>query len=363
MYKLNYALLIIITLVSVLSCVSSEKATDKQTEPEPGEGKKIIELAPTNKEELFRQAKNYQQNRDYANALINIVRAEKAEGDEALDDEIRKFKNSLMESLNSRAIEKSVIINDYSGPEVPLEYMIFYTDEEIIYPAFNIPVSFEVMKGQAQITEASFTNTNGVAECEVMKIYKFEDNEILIAANMYIEIEGEIFTIQKLKRDFILHHKDIKDRSIAFVIFERNIDELTNSSISGKQIEQFFIEEGFTVLNGITENNEERFLEATRGETSVIQEYRKKLKAQLIAFTHIESKFSSKVDEDFYFAKSNIAISIVDASTYKVVFNSVIENVKGAGSTEDKAGEKAINQATNAFIKKLGEDIYVLHMQ
>lgn len=357
------ALYIFTILVLLIGCASNDVAVERQKDEMPVEEKNAIKLAPADKEMLLKQAEHYQMNRDYANALINIVRAERAEGDIKLNGEISQLKNNLIENLNSRAIDEVIAIETDKGLEVPLEYMVFYTEGELIYPAFNIPVSFVVKKGKAYITGKSFTNSNGIAKCEVFKVQAFEEDEVLITANIFLEIEGEVFNIRKLKRDFTLHYQGIKERTIAFVIFERNIDELNQRSISGKQIEQIFIEYGFTVLNGINESNREIFMGAINGDTLALHVYKEKLDSRLIAFTYIESIFSSKVSEDFYFAKSRIAVNVVDALTNKVVFNSVIEDVKGAGNTEEKAGKKAINQATSDFIEKLKVEIALIDEQ
>ena len=359
---MKYTVYIFTVIVLIAGCVSHDVAVKRQLEETPLEEPRVIELSPTDKEVLFKQAQNYQKNRDYANALINIVRAERAEGDKALDDSISQFKNNLIENLNSRAVDEVIAIKPEKGLKVPLKYMVFYTEGELIHPAFNIPVSFEVGKGKAQITGSSYTNTNGVAECEVFKVEVFEDDEVLIKANMYLEIEGDIFNIQKLQRDFTLYYRSIKEQTIAFVIFEQNIDVLNQSSVSGKQIEQFFIKNGFTVLHGINENNRDIFMSAINGDTSSLNVYKKKLDSQLIAFTYIDSIYSSKVSEGFYFAKSKIVLDIVDVTTNRVIFNTAIEDIKGAGNTEEKAGKKAISQATSVFIEILKGEITLIDM-
>jgi hypothetical protein len=230
-------------------------------------------------------------------------------------------------------------------------------EDEVIYPAFNIPVTFKVTKGEAQITGKNFTNTTGVAECEVSKVESMENDEIVITAGIFLEIEGETFTISKLQRDFTLYHRSIKEQTISFVVFEENIDAIVPSSISGKLIEDFFIENGFSVLHGINENNKELFTDAMSGYEDSLNEYKGRLDANLIAFTYIESTFSSKISDGFYFARSSITLKLLNAETNRIIFNSVIEDVKGAGSTEEKAGRKAISEATREFIGKLKNEI------
>jgi hypothetical protein len=51
------------------------------------------------------------------------------------------------------------------------------------------------MKGNAQITRKGFTDTSGVAECEVSKVESLVEDEMVITAGIYLEIEGETFTI------------------------------------------------------------------------------------------------------------------------------------------------------------------------
>lgn len=335
----------------------------KQKDEPPLEKVKTLEFAPSDKEELLYKAQHYQNNRDYANALINIVRAERAEGDEALDGEISQFKNNLIENLNSRALDKTATVEAGKGLDAPLEYMVFYTDGELIYPAFNISVTFEVRKGTAQITGTSFTNTNGIAECDVIKVDTLDGSEVIISASVYLDIEGETFNIKKLERDFILYHQSIKEQTISFVVFERNIDRIALNSASGKRIEQFFLQNGFSVLHGINESNEELFVGATGGDASSLHTYKDRLDSHLIAFTHIESAPSSKVSEGFFFAKSRITLTVLDVLTGEMVFDSVIEDVKGAGNTEEKAGTKAIIEATDRFIEKLEGEISSLDMQ
>ena len=98
-------------------------------------------------------------------------------------------------------------------------------------------------------------------------------------------------------------------------------------------------------------------MRAMNGDTSSLNVYKKKLDSQLIAFTYIDSIFSSKVSEGFYFAKSRIVLDIVDIATNEVVFNAIIEDIKGAGNSEEIAGKKAISQATSEFIEKLKREI------
>ena len=122
-------------------------------------------------------------------------------------------------------------------------------------------------------------------------------------------------------------------------------------------IEDFFVENGFSVFHGINESEEELFLKATNGDEDSLGIYRSRLDTTLVAFTYIESFFSSEVTEGFYFARSNILLNIIDFETNKVVFNLVIENVKGAGNTHEKAGRKAIIEATREFKEKLSVEI------
>jgi hypothetical protein len=63
------------------------------------------------------------------------------------------------------------------------------------------------------------------------------------------------------------------------------------------------------------------------------------------------------VTDDFYFARSNIILNIVDSETNEILFSAVVEDVKGAGNTEEKAGRKAISEATKVFIEKLYSEI------
>jgi hypothetical protein len=155
----------------------------------------------------------------------------------------------------------------------------------------------------------------------------------------------------------MLFLQSIKEQTVSFVIFERNIDRIALNSASGTRIEQFFIQKGFSVLHGINETNEELFMGATGGDASSLHTYKDRLDSQLIAFTHIESAPSSKVSEGFFFAKSSITLTVVDVLTDEVVLYSLVEDVKGAGNTEVGAGKKAIAEATDKFIVKLMDDI------
>jgi hypothetical protein len=353
MYMARGAVFILSAMLLVAGCASTDRAVPRGEDEVPVEGAKTIDLAPSDKEVLLKKARDYRENRDYTNALISIVRAERADGDGILEDEISRVKNDLIEHLNARALNETVAVEPGRGLDAPLEYMVFYREGEIIYPAFNMPVFFEVKEGKAQITEKMFTNTNGVAACEVLRVDALGERGVLVTAGVFLDIEGEVFTIQKLSRDFTLHQRGLRAQTISFVVYESNIDRVEYSSASGKRIEHFFIENGFSVSHGIGERDEELFMRASGGDASALHVYGDRLESGLIAFTYIESVFSSKVSEGFYFAKSRIILDIVDTSTRRVVFNSVIEDVKGAGSTEEKAGRKAITEATDAFIEKL----------
>jgi hypothetical protein len=353
MYRVRGVLSILSAMLFVAGCTSTDRAVQRDGDKIPGESTRTIELAPSDKEVLLKKARDYRKNRDYAGALISIVRAESADGDATLRDEISRVKNDLIEHLNARALNETVAVEPGKGTDVPLEYMVFYREGEIIYPAFNMPVFFEVKKGKAQITQKMFTNSNGVAACDVIRIDALEEERVLITAGVFLDIEGEVFTVQKLSRDFTLHHRGLRAQTVSFVVYESNIDRVEPNSVSGKRIEHFFIENGFSVSHGIGERDQELFMQAVGGDPSALHEYGERLKSGLIAFTYIESVFSSKVSEGFYFAKSRIILDIVDTSTRRVVFNSVIEDVKGAGSTEEKAGRKAIAEATDVFIERL----------
>ena len=344
-------------------CTTDNRTVREQKKEETTIEKKEIIITLGSKYELLEKANTYLKNRDYANALINIISAEKAGGGRELDPEIRVFKNNMIEKLNARAMYEKEVIEVGKGLELPLQYMVFYMEDEIIYPAFNIPVTFEMKKGKASITGKSYTNTSGVAECEVSKVESLVENEIIISADVYFDIAGETFYIAKLYREFVLHYKSIKEQAVSFIIFERNIDKVVLNSVSGKLIEDFFVKNGFSVYHGINESNRELFSGAVNGEPDSLKVYRDKLNTELIAFIYIESGFSSKVSEGFYFAKSKIILNIVDVETNKILFNSVVEDIKGAGNSEEKAGRKAINEATEKFIEKLTGQIDSLELK
>jgi len=342
-----------VLILLLTGCSTRQKTVQKET----GEGVTTVELAPRNKRDLFVKAKRYLEQKDYANALINILRAEESGVDDELDYDIGEFKDNLLEGLNARALYEKQLVEIGKGLNTPLKYMVFYMEGEVIYPAFNLPVSFEVKKGKAQITEKGFTNTSGVAECEVNTIESLDENELTITADVTLGLEGKTYSIAKLQREFTLQYKSIKEQTISFIVFEKNIDEIVLNSVSGRLIEDFFIENGFSVLQGINEHNRELFIRATSGDQDSLNEYKNILETSLIAFAHIESVFSSKVSEGFYFAKSNIILNVIDAETNRMIFNSVIKDIKGAGNTEEKAGRKAINEAMEEFLEKLKGEI------
>jgi hypothetical protein len=316
-----------------------------------------VERAPESKGELLEKAKIYLGNKDYANAMINILSAENAPGSTDLDSEIMEFKNNLFEKLNARAIYDKENIEVGRGLKKPLQYMVFFMEDEIIYPAFNIPVTFSVKEGAARITENVFTNTNGVAYCEVINIESLYKNQVVIGAGVYMEINNKAFHIAKLDREFSLQHKSIKEQSITFVVLEKNLDKIVPNSVTGKLIEDFFVEKGFTVFHGINEDRQELFLNAVNGDAESLNVYKSSLDTSLIAFAYIESTFSSEVTEGFYFARSTIVLNIIDIETDEIVFNLVVENVKGAGNTKEKAGRKAISEATREFKEKLAGEL------
>lgn len=340
--------------VLITGCVTTQPVV--QEKPVKKE-EMTIERSPESKQELLNKANTYLKNKDYSNAMINILSAEKAGGSSELDHEIIEFKNNLIEKLNARAIYEKENIEIGKGLNKPLQYMVFFMEDEIIYPAFNIPVSFYVRKGKAQITQKVFTNTNGVAGCEVTNIESTVDNQIIIEAGVYFELDDQIFHITKLLREFTLQHKSLKEQAITFVVFEKNLEKIVLNSISGNLIEDFFVENGYSVFHGINESEQELFLNATNGDAESLGVYKSRLDTALVAFTHIESTFSSEVTEGFYFARSNIVLNIIDFETNKVVFNLVIENVKGAGNTKEKAGRKAISEATREFKEKFSVEI------
>ena len=82
---------------------------------------------------------------------------------------------------------------------------------------------------------------------------------------------------------------------------------------------------------------------------------------ELVAFIHIASVPSSKASEGFFFAKSSIALSVIDLPTGELVLESVIEGCKGAGNTEVTAGERANIEATDKIIEQLHVQVSILH--
>jgi hypothetical protein len=135
------------------------------------------------------------------------------------------------------------------------------------------------------------------------------------------------------------------------------MDEIATNSPSGTLIEDLFIKNGFSVLHGKNEKNWELFSSATNGDLDSLKMYKEELNSTLIAFTSIHSSFSSKVTDDFYFARSNIILNVVNSETNEIFFSTVVEGVKGAGNTEEKAGRRAIKEATNVFLEKLNNEI------
>jgi hypothetical protein len=341
----------------IAGCAGTKKAVRETAEVPEKKEEITVERAPESKGELLNKAKTYLKNKDYANAAINILSAEMAPGSSELDHEITEFKNNLFEKLNARAIYERENVEIGKGLKNPLQYMVFFMEDEIIYPAFNIPVTFSVKEGEAQITEKVFTNTNGVADCEVINIETLDQNQIVVEAGVYFEINDQNFHLTKLDREFTLQHKGIKDQAITFVVFEKNLDKIVLNSVSGKLIEDFFVENGFSVFHGINENNQELFINATNGDSDSLNVYKSMLDTTLIAFTYIESTFSSEVTEGFYFARSSIVLNIIDIETNKIVFNLLVESVKGAGNTKEKAGRKAISEATIEFKQKLAVEL------
>jgi hypothetical protein len=338
-------------------CATTDYAVQTPgTEPSSEQAKRV-DYAPSPREVLLDKALHYQGIRDYANALVNIIRAERIEGDEMLDGRISSCKNTLIENLNARALEADTAVQSGRGLDAPLEYMVFYTEGEIIYPAFNVPVTFEVLRGDASISAGDFTNSNGIARCDVNRINGLDRGELSIQACVYVRIDGEVFRIEKLEREFLLHHRSVKDEALSFVVFERNINTTSANSLSGKRIMQFFIEKQFSAMQCRTETDEELFLRARGGDASSIASYSDASEAGLVVFIHIASFPSSMVSEGFYFAKSAITLSAMDTVTGELVFESVIEGIKCAGNTELKAGACAISEATDRIIEQLQEHV------
>ena len=100
MIKSAFFLLVMIALVA--GCTTDRGAVEDKPGEAAREEPKTIDLAPSDREMLLKEARNYQKNRDYGNALISVVRAERAEGDVALEDEVRRLKNDLLHMLHER---------------------------------------------------------------------------------------------------------------------------------------------------------------------------------------------------------------------------------------------------------------------
>jgi hypothetical protein len=336
------------------------KARLKAPDPSSRQSKPL-EYAPSSKEELLRKAELYRKQRDYINAMINIVRAEQADGNEMSDIRISCFKNHLIENLNARALSDERAAEQGGGLDGSLEYMVFFTDGELVYPAFNVPVDFEVCSGDAQVRERDYTDSGGIARCDVFRVKRFEDGKIIIQASVNLDIGEQVFTIEKLTRDFTLYPRSLRDETISCVILERNIHELEQDSASGKRIERFFVQNNFSVKPGLTVTDEAFFFRARDGDEPSLALYGKVLHTGQLAFVHIESSPSSKVSEGFFFARATVTLTMVDVSTGDLVFEAVAADIRGAGNTEKKAGSRAIMEATDMLIEQLQGHVSEFH--
>jgi len=346
--------LILCALVTLLLAgCASERESQKQ-------GGTAQTKGTNDKEAYFNKARDYLENRDYVNALINIIKADRSEGDEDLAREVRSFHDDFVERLNARAIFEEENIEVGKGVRNKPQLMVFYMEDEIIYPVFNMPVYFSVSEGGALISGESFTNTSGVAECSIMKVEELVQNKLVITSNVSLDIDGEMYTLNKLRRGFILHRNSPREASVAFVVLEKNIEDIGVYSSVKNSVEQCFTENGFAVLQGIDEKDESSFQKALNGDTQSLNDYSEKLDTDLMGLVYTKSDFSSKVSDNYYFARGNIVVKVINVKTGELFFNVFVEGKKGAGNTLEKAGRKAIEESLQTLIENLNYEIALI---
>jgi hypothetical protein len=171
-----------------------------------GDGVRTEARQPTGRDklamELYQRSEAELERGDYAPALADIVHA----GVLARSSEMK----GVVASRRADIVNHLQIYTTIEEPAT-LRYTVAYNRENVFYPVGNLNVRFTFLEGKGILVTPAGTDENGTASGRIEKITSF-NRRIVVEAVPVFSVEGEIFPVAELKRDFVLSRKQTLEK-------------------------------------------------------------------------------------------------------------------------------------------------------
>lgn len=222
----------------------------------------------------------------------------------------------------------------------PLVLSVYWQDGDQRFPLPDLDVEVEVLRGKAIIEPQLKTDQTGVALCKVKKLASAGNVDIRATVHFPEEL-----SITNNQYTFSL----LPDNRIMIKIIEKNLDQPVEISYLENALLEKITAVGFTVQ----ENNP--FTQISEIDLNAapdkIAEIVGNSNADLVILGTISSGQTNKIQDGFYFARARGILKIYNIQQKTVVGNYLVED-KNAGNSEETAGIRAIQKASDKLIEQ-----------
>jgi len=309
----------------------------------------IKEEKPTIKnrigEEYYLKAKEAFKDRDISNTLRWLIIAKRKDpGNRDIEDDFKK----IIDSLESDVYYKNITIKKGEGIRSPLQFLIFYRENDKIYPAKNIPVYFHFLKGKGVMSEESITDDMGIAKCFVDEIKDF-DKEVIIEACVEFEDSGEGYRIDSLTRRYKFSNITLFDQPQTLIVsidYDKGHDIQDLYRIVCNELLELFINRGFSNISCIKNIEREVFDKAFNMDRLYVRVLGNKYNSKIVTLVKIAPSLVKRSSIDFFLSEAEVSAKIVDVMSLDTLLE-YRTTQKGAGQNELMSKKRAIENAIN----------------
>ncbi|MFW6181558.1 MAG: hypothetical protein ACOC8N_07405 [Spirochaetota bacterium] len=252
-------------------------------------------------------------------------------------------------NLRAEAVYTPQEVKLGQGLSKPLHYFLTYQDGEERYPVQGMPVRFYFIRGEGSLTGHGITDDGGIARCYVDRVDRF-DESLVIRGAATVETSGEEWVVEQAGVSFTFGTVSPLDREQRVIVhFDREGSAERYRVLRG-ELQELFTGHGFTDVGFEYLDDGYLFARAMEGDRGVLAALAGSSQHAPVLLVGVERVSHSQASADFHLAVMQVSARYMDAGT--VLFRERLEQ-RGAGSTEEEAGDRAFSAALSTLVESL----------
>lgn len=265
-------------------------------------------------------------------------------------DRAKRAFQRITENLHAEAVYTREEVKLGQGLANPLHYFLIYRGEDRQYPVAGMPVRFHFLRGEGSLTVHGITDDAGSARCYVERVDRLEGS-LVIRGGAVVEAGGEERVLEQAGVSFTFGSISPLDREQRVIVHFDRWGNARQYRLLRQELHAVFERNGFTDIGFEYLDDGYLFRSALEGDRATLAALSGSQPPASVLLVGVEQVARSQVSSDFHLAVTQVSVQYVVTET--VLYRERLEQ-RGAGSTEEEAGDQAFIDAVGRLAESLG---------